>query len=140
MAAAPFAAGFDSGTAQPPTGSATQPSLAETSVHPSLTATTTDNASYYDDFEDRSVDGWTDHEDISASTDSFYGNYSLQVVNGTAETEARWNDGPEFDLGDNFEISGTIRIHPQIERTSVSAARTTQSILFSLTERKMRCF
>lgn len=112
-----LAGGLDSGTAEASSSAADiSPSLATTSTTSSSLTTqtaTTDNASYDDDFEDGDYENWTqDANNLTISTESFWGSNSLEVSDGVgsspSEARARWSGGPTFDTGDNFEITGTV--------------------------------
>jgi hypothetical protein len=107
-----LAGGFDSGTAAASIDDI-QPSLSTaSSTSMSIQTTTTDNESYYDGFEDGNYDGWNPDSDsiVQISNDSFYGNYSLNTFeDGSSSVGVRWDGGPNFDTGDNFEISGTYK-------------------------------
>lgn len=71
-----------------------------------------ENVSYYEDFEDGDYNDWSAEDDsiVSVVADGFYGDQSLEVTDDTTnQGGVRWTDGPRFDTGDNFEISGTVK-------------------------------
>ncbi|AEH39544.1 hypothetical protein [Halopiger xanaduensis] len=90
-----------------------QPTLTDTQL--SL-QTAEENVSYDDDFEDGDYTGWVSDEDgPRIDTDSFYGNYSINLTtddfSGSGYRTLSWEDGPTFDTHDNFEISGTVKVN-----------------------------
>ena len=107
-----FAAGMNAGTAEAATTTTPTPSL-ETASLSTTSTTAEDNTSYYDDFEDGTIDGWNSTESgiISHSGTSFWGNGSLHVGDHSSGEHTYWEDGPTLDTNDTFEASGTYRLN-----------------------------
>ena len=107
-----FAGAMTSGTAEAST-TTTSPSLDTASLSTTTTTTTTDNASYYEEFDNGTAEDWEWWNDtaVNVVNDGFYSNHSLSIENHDNDYlgDARWSDGPVFDTGDNFEISGTVK-------------------------------
>lgn len=113
-----LAGGLDSGTATASSSTADISSSLSTASSSALSIqTATDNASYIDDFEDGTYDGWTsgNESNMDITTDSYWGNHSLRVTDNLPnagpfnDSRTVWSAGPEFDTGNNLEISGTYK-------------------------------